>query len=103
MLLREDPGYPAPNLWPMTFGTLIHDGKLLPGFMIAPVPIFLETHRAYAFIFGGLYWQVYTSSHQQPESILKLTPWPDGDLIAIETELSEVEFLEPLLGKLRKR
>lgn len=103
MLLAEDPGYPTRDLWPMLFGTLVHDGKLLPGFMAKPIFVQLDSHGVYRFVFGGLWWDVYVSSHQQPAAVFSFTPHTDGTLDTVESDLAEFEYLRPLLEALPTR
>ena len=66
MIMDGDPG--EPHQYGCVIIPFFIEGKLLSGFMLNPAKIRLDGHTCYRFIFAGLTWVFYVSSHQPDQN-----------------------------------
>lgn len=99
MLRAADPG--RPQDYPFVLSTLIYkDGRIVDDLISAPTRVRLNGHFVYRFVFLGLLWMFFVSSHQKPHRIRPAFPSQDGKVMLMVSNVGDVEFIIREVGKL---
>lgn len=97
MLNSEDPG--PPDVYPCVIRALMLEGEHLRGFMVEPVPVRIEGHKAYYFVFGGFLFIVFISGHELPPIFERACLTDKRPVFAFFTEIGDVGFLREVWNR----
>ncbi|HYW76328.1 MAG TPA: hypothetical protein VFA48_06840 [Gammaproteobacteria bacterium] len=99
MILTADPG--RQQDYPFILSTLIYEGgRTVDDLILAPTRVRLKGHIVYRFVFLGLLWMFFVSSHQKPHRIRLAFPSQDGKVMLMVSNVGDVEFITREAGKL---
>jgi hypothetical protein len=97
MLVAEDPG--PSILYPCIVDGVIHDGIPQFGLIVEPSFTRFEGHHCFRFLFGGLGWVFFVSSHSLPSAVTERVLNAEGRMVVVVRELKELEYLKLLLAE----
>jgi len=102
MLIRgDDPG--EPRDYPCLITAVCLDGRSLTDLIVNPAPIRVQKVRAYRFVFGGLIWIWFVTSHRHDVGLSTTSLDPSGTLRIFRSELSQVQFIRKMAQELVAR
>lgn len=100
MLLADDPGEP----W--RYGSLLFtvhlDGEKIDDLMVEPSWSKLDSHRVYRFVFGGMVWITFASSHAPNRFISENFLQRDGTYRMRAQKIKEMTFLMNSIEKIKE-
>lgn len=97
MLNSDNPG--PPGMYPCVIQVLLLEGKHLKGFMVDPIPVRIDGHRAYYFVFGGFLFTAFISGHTLSSVLERAHITDKQPIFAFRTEIGDVEFLREVWNR----
>lgn len=101
MIMDSDPG--EPHQYGCFISPFLVEGKPLSGFMLNPEKIRLNGHTCYRFIFAGLIWVFYVSSHLPDSMIVDTFIAKSGNLTIPFEKANSERFLANLANDFREK
>jgi hypothetical protein len=99
MILEGRPG----RAWeyPCLMSVLLHENEVVSGCIVQPMRIRFAGHTCYRFVFGGLLWVHFASSHAPLSEVMEWVLQEDGTLKMHVDEFQNLRFIREIASKLK--